>query len=262
MNGTGQDDGREHLAPVIPIFGGSVDVGRPTAGAERGRPARAPAAPQLDETSPAARAAAALDHAERTVALRALNAAHARDARDDAREGMDDESVKLRERAEVALVRKLRSKALSVAESRAVLREHDLDRETIDEIIDEFSDRGYIDDPTLAELLVTSGAERKGQGRVALARVLSQRGIPRDIAEEALSELPDDDAERALEFARSKAPGMTRLESDTALRRLLGQLARRGYGGSVAMNAARTALREAGRGASGARSGVRFVDSE
>ena len=40
--------------------------------------------------------------------------------------------------------------------------------------------------------------------------------------------------------------------------RLLGQLARRGYGGSVAMNAARTALREAGSG----RSGVRFVDSD
>lgn len=53
---------------------------------------------------------------------------------------------------------------------------------------------------------------------------------------------------------------MTRLDPETALRRLLGQLARRGYGGSVASQAARTALREAAGG--GATRGVRFVESE
>lgn len=127
-------------------------------------------------------------------------------------------------------------------------------------MIDEFLHRGYLDDRTLADALVTAGVERKGQGRVALSRALSQRGIPREIADEALSSLPDDDAERALEFARTKARSMARLDPDTALRRLLGQLARRGYGGSVASAAARTALREAAR--SGPTSGVRFVESD
>ena len=64
------------------------------------------------------------------------------------------------------------------------------------------------------------------------------------MADAALAELPDDDAERALEFARSKAGSLRSLERDVALRRLAGQLARRGYGGSVALNAARTALDE------------------
>ncbi|UNK69515.1 regulatory protein RecX [Microbacterium sp. H1-D42] len=241
--------GDEHLAPVIPLFGSSS---RADAREEGPGPQH-----------PAARAAAALEHAERTAALHALARAHAPASDDPVDEGQAEPAPEqVRERAEEALVRKLRAKALSVSEARAVLRENDLDRDAIEDVIDDFSSRGYIDDRTLASLLVTSGVERKGQGRVALARSLSQRGLSREIIDDALAELPDDDAERALEYARSKAPGMSRLEPDTALRRLLGQLARRGYGGSVAMNAARTALREAGGTRSGARSGVRFVDSD
>ena len=109
-------------------------------------------------------------------------------------------------------------------------------------------------------MLVSAGVDRKGQGRVAISRSLSQRGIPREVITAALDELPDDDAERALEFARTKARSLSRLDHDTALRRLLGQLARRGYGGSVATNAAKTALNEASFGAKS--SGVRFVESD
>ncbi|MGW9626895.1 regulatory protein RecX [Microbacterium sp. NPDC055521] len=181
---------------------------------------------------------------------------------------LESDADEIRQRAEEALVRKLRAKQLSVSEARSVLRENGLDRDAIDDVIDEFLRRSYLDDHTLASLLVTSGSERKGQGRIALARSLGQRGIPRDIVDDALAELPDDDAERALEFARSKASGMSRLDYDTALRRLHGQLARRGYGGSVAMNAARTALGEVGvrrattRPSGAHSSGVRFVDSD
>lgn len=176
--------------------------------------------------------------------------------------GPEDEidPERAREAAQEILVRKLRSKALSVSEARQVLRGQEIDSSQIEEIIDEFSARGYLDDATLAWHLVTSGVERKGQGRVALMRALAQRGIPRDVIDDALRELPDDDAERALEFARSKARSFSGLDQDVALRRLVGQLSRRGYNGSVAMTAARTALTEASFGAP--RSGVRFVDSD
>lgn len=162
--------------------------------------------------------------------------------------------------AEESLVRKLRSRSLSVSEARQVLRGNELNSETIDEVIGDFERRGYLDDAALAETLVTSGVERKGQGRVALARALAQRGIPREIIDSALDDLPDDDDERALEFARSKARSLARLDHDTALRRLMGQLSRRGYSGSVSMKAAKTALQEATFGR--ATSGVRFVDSD
>ena len=74
--------------------------------------------------------------------------------------------------------------------------------------------------------------------------------------------LEDDDEERALEFARTKAQSLLRVDDETALRRLTGQLARRGYGGGVAMNAARTAMREARRGSGGRSHGVRFEESD
>ena len=167
--------------------------------------------------------------------------------------------------AEGFLVRRLRSKSLSVSEARDLLRgfEHEGQRvqaSQIDDVLDDFGRRGYLDDATLAWHLVTSGVERKGQGRIALARSLAQRGIPREVIDEALAELPDDDAERALDFARSKARAMSGLDPETALRRLVGQLARRGYNGAIAMTAAKAALREAGSGRPS--SGVRFVDSD
>jgi len=178
----------------------------------------------------------------------------------DADADADAEAAKAIESAEAALVRKLRARSLSVSEARTVLRSHAVPGAQVDMIIDEFSRRGYLDDRTLAGHLVSSGTERKGLGRVALSRALAQRGIPRDVIDAALEELPNDDAERALDFARTKARALTRLDHETALRRLVGQLARRGYGGSVAMTAARTALDEAG--TSGSSGGVRFVDSE
>ncbi|WP_235556668.1 regulatory protein RecX [Microbacterium sp. GCS4] len=210
-----------------------------------------------ERTGPSDRHPARGNH--RSAGLRALN---------DSIDRIDDSATTapdVRAAAEELLVRKLRSRSLSASEARLILRGVDqdgarLDAGTVDDIIDEFTRRGYLDDAQLAGQLVAAGIERKGQGRVALSRALAQRGIPREVIDAALDELPDDDAERALEYARSKARSLSRLDADTALRRLVGQLARRGYNGGIAMSAAKTALAEAtfGRPASG----VRFVDSD
>lgn len=231
MPHTHDDGGEDRLAPVIPLFGGRV------ARASDLQPGEVDGPPVTSE-----RMAAQGPRPDRTV------------------ERDEPDADDVAQRAEEALVRKLRARSLSVSEARQVLRGHDLDQSRIDDVIDRFCERGYLDDSLLAEHLVISGVERKGQGRVALSRALVQRGIPRDVIDTALGDLPDDDAERALEFARTKARSLSRLDFDTALRRLMGQLARRGYGGSVAANAARTALGEASLGAP--RTGVRFVDSE
>ena len=67
-----------------------------------------------------------------------------------------------------------------------------------------------------------------------------------EVVDAVLAELPDDEFERALDFARQKARSMRDLDREVALRRLSGQLARRGYGGG-ALAAARQALDEASR---------------
>lgn len=180
------------------------------------------------------------------------------DDADDDREGAEgaagDGDDDAREAAERALLRRLRTRSLSLREARSVLAEHGLRAEGADDVIETFLGRGYLDDAALAEQLVHSAVDRKGHGRQVISQTLAKRGIPRDVADAAIAALPDDDSERALEFARSKARSMSSLDHDAALRRLMGQLARRGYGGSIATNAARTALTEAGVG----RSSVRF----
>lgn len=271
--GASSEDDR--LAPVIPLFGGSgasADGERPrpsspassesSTGAEwrstwaaeaaaerRGPSSRHPAAAALAPEAAQGSAPVATGPARR--GLRAVGRRH----------GGDDASASEDPIADASelLVRKLRSKQLSSAEARDVLRENGLASDERDLVIEQFEQRGYLDDASLAELLVTSGSERKGQGRVVIARTLSQRGIPRQIADEALSVLDDDDAERALDYARSKVAGLRRYDEDTAIRRLVGQLSRRGYGGGVALTAARTAWRETQRGSGVGR--VRFEES-
>ena len=251
---TGGEAGEDSvsLAPVTPLFDRGPSERHPAHGHALRSTSRAAAG--ADEPAGARRPVLrAVERVDAPFAGYAPSEESDAETTDSTGSAPDPEAV--RESAERTLLRKLRAKALSVSEARLILRGEGLATEQGEEIIDDCLRRGYLDDRVLAELLVRTGVERRGQGRVALARSLSQRGLDRAVIDEALAELPDDDAERALEFARSKARSLARLDPDTALRRLLGQLARRGFGGGPAMNAAKQALREASGGSSG---GVRF----
>lgn len=239
---------------MIPLFGQQSDSHDP---ADRGgRRGAADSRPDVVPDGSVPAAAAPAWHptwtAETAGAGRDANTDATAEAEADA-DGEADTRTR-RDLAEKALLKRLRTRSLSISEARGMLREHDLDDASIDTVIDSLTGYGYLDDAALAEQLVHVGVDRKGQGRQLIAQSLSRRGVPRDIAEAALRALPDDDLERALEYARSKARSLRSLDRDTALRRLTGQLARRGYSGSLALNAARTALEES----SGGGSGVRF----
>ncbi|MEV4774546.1 regulatory protein RecX [Microbacterium sp. LWH12-1.2] len=240
----------DRLAPVIPLFGAKKASEASSGGRDEGTPSDRHPARGTAERHTAPRLRALHPHADSEEGTSDAEGA----------ESQTPDPEETRKVAEEALVRKLRTRSLSVSESRIVLKGYSLESSQIDDVIDDFCRRGYLDDAILAGHLVISGVERKGLGRVALSRALAQRGIPRDVIAAALDEVPDDDDERALDFARTKARSLSRLDHDTALRRLVGQLSRRGYNGSVAMKAARTALTEASFGQPS--SGVRFVDSD
>ncbi|MFT4219202.1 MAG: regulatory protein RecX [Microbacterium sp.] len=222
--------GNGGLAPVIPLFGQSAPGLAPA-------PGLVPA-PELVEGPPAWH-----------------SAWDDEDSFDGDEVGHDECGAIEREIAERNLLKRLRTRQLSVAEARRLVAERDLAPDDVESLLGAFCRRGYLDDARLAEQLVHTAIDRRAQGRTAIARTLTMRGIPRDIADAALIGLPDDDAERALEFARGKARSMAGLDRATAERRLAGQLARRGFG-AVALSVARQALDEPSRGA-GARS-VRF----
>ncbi|HKT57142.1 MAG TPA: regulatory protein RecX [Microbacterium sp.] len=233
----GEDSERDDIAPVIPLF------------AERmPRPSAAASAQAIAPNHPAF---ADVDQTGRPPQRRSTVRFVELDQEPVPAESMPTEAVSAEpdpqghlEFAEKALLRKLRTRSLSIREARGVLVGFDLAGDDIDDMVGRFEASGYLDDAALAEQLVHAGSTRKGQGRQAIAQTMSGRGIPRDIADAALADLPDDDLERALDYARSKAAAMARLDPQAALRRLVGQLTRRGYPSHIAMTAARQALDE------------------
>ncbi|GGF35779.1 hypothetical protein GCM10010922_08660 [Microbacterium sorbitolivorans] len=245
---TSHGDGGERLAPVVPLFGGPAPVA--PARPEESKPDAA--ADEWHTTwqgSPTRRVTAAVagegdggcDEAESDIETLPGDAASGDSEADESAAEADE----IARRAEQRLVRALGSRGLSEREARDRLRRDGVESEIAEDIIDRLLRVGAIDDDILAEQLVYQATNRKGQGRKAVAQSLVKRGLSRDAIDRAIESLPDDDEERALEFARSKSGPLSRLDHDTALRRLVGQLSRRGFGGSMAMRVANQALDEA-----------------
>lgn len=229
-------NGGERLAPVVPLFGGTVPD-RPVSGADE--------APEIgsdgaDDWHTTWRGGVAAPPAVGGEASPTDDVDE--DESDDA--GDSDEAQVIADRATRRLERALAARGMSERETRDRLRRDNVEPHAVEDIIDRLLRVGAIDDDRLAEQLLHTALTRKNQGRRAIAQALAKRGIARESIDAALEDLPDDDYERALEFARGKAPQLARFDHETALRRLVGQLSRRGFGGSLVMSVARQALDE------------------
>lgn len=155
-------------------------------------------------------------------------------------------------------VRILARRARSSGELREELLRLEHDPNEVELVIDEFETSHYLDDAGLARLLTEKLRDTKRASRSQIRLKLRARKLPDAVIEAALGEL-DTDEEFAIlrETAQDRARKLAGLERQTAERRLLGFLARRGWSGEPAMRAAREALDSAARG-NGAGSGVRF----
>ncbi|MBC9954243.1 RecX family transcriptional regulator [Leucobacter sp. cx-42] len=119
----------------------------------------------------------------------------------------------------------------------------------------------YVDDEGLARAVCTKLRDGKGASRSQIRQKLRDRKLPDSAIELVLDELDEEDEDALLrETAFERARKMGSLDRATAERRLLGFLARRGWGGEAARRAVRDAL-DGGvqrRGGSGRSGGVRF----
>lgn len=117
----------------------------------------------------------------------------------------------------------------------------------------------YLDDADLATAVATKLREAKGESKARIRQKLRERHLPDAAIESALSELDDDEELELLrQTASDRARRMAGLDRQTAERRLLGFLARRGWSGERATRAAKDALDGVARGAGGGRGSVRF----
>ncbi len=118
-------------------------------------------------------------------------------------------------------------------------------------LLDRFEEVGLVDDEAFARSWVESRQAGKGLARRALAQELRRKGVDDEVAREVLEDVdPDDEESAARELVRRKMRTAARLDRDTAIRRLSGMLARKGYPASVAFRVVREELEAAGHDAS------------
>ncbi len=151
-------------------------------------------------------------------------------------------------------VRLLARRACSSGELRRELLQLGHGAHEVDEVIDEFVDRLYLDDLGLARVLAEGLRDRKRASRSQIRAKLRDRLLDSAAIEQAVGELDEEEEHELLRAAAAdRARKMGGLDRQTAERRLLGYLARRGWSGERASRAAREAL-----DGSGSRTGVRF----
>jgi SOS response regulatory protein OraA/RecX len=114
-------------------------------------------------------------------------------------------------------------------------------------VLDRFAEVGLIDDAAFAAAWVSSRQSGRGLARRALASELRAKGVDGEVAAAAVEQVdPQDEWDSARRLVERKLPSMSRLDRVTAERRLMGMLARKGYGGGLAGYVVREALDAAG----------------
>ncbi len=141
----------------------------------------------------------------------------------------------------------LAARPRSAEELRQALKRKGFDDETIETLLGKLDQAGLINDAEFAELWVRSRHANMGLARNALVAELKRKGIDGDIARQAAGEV-DREAEeqRARELVRKRLRTLGNVDEQTAIRRLLGLLARKGYPQGLAYTVIKDELREFG----------------
>ena len=119
--------------------------------------------------------------------------------------------------------------------------------ELTERLLDRFAEVGLVDDQAFARAWVQSRQPGKGLARRALSQELRRKGVDEEVARVALDEVdPDAEVEAARGLVRRRLRTMARLDRDTAVRRLTGMLARKGYPAGVCFRVVREELEALG----------------
>jgi regulatory protein len=148
------------------------------------------------------------------------------------------------------LIDQLTGQARSRSELAGKLAKKAVPTDIADRLLDRFEEVGLVDDGAFARAWVQSRQPGKGLARRALAQELRRKGVDDDVARAALDEVdPEDEVEAARGLVRRKLRSMARIDRDTAVRRLTGMLARKGYPAGVCFRVVREELEASGQDA-------------
>jgi regulatory protein len=114
-------------------------------------------------------------------------------------------------------------------------------------ILDRFTEVGLIDDQAFARAWVESRHHSRGLSRRALSTELRRRGVADDDVRDAVETLdPDQEAATARQIVDRKLRATRGQPFEARMRRLVGALARKGYGAALSYRIVREALEAEG----------------
>ncbi len=143
----------------------------------------------------------------------------------------DNDSI---QRAHAAALRFLSHRPRSVAEVRTRLLGR-FSHGVVEQALEDLMRQGLIDDSRFAQLWTENRDTHRPRSAAAIKRELSQKGVPRDVAEAAVAGV--DDHESAYRAGARRARQLDGSDHATFQRRLWGYLQRRGYSSSVTRRA-------------------------
>ncbi|MFZ0529632.1 MAG: regulatory protein RecX, partial [Propionicimonas sp.] len=144
---------------------------------------------------------------------------------------------------EIAL-RQLTVRARTRVELARALGRKNVPADVAEQVLDRLTEVGLIDDAVFARDWLSAG-DRRHKSRRALVGELAEKGVQREIIDDALAELDGDrDYLVARGYAEKKAAALVRVAPDVRYRRLAGALARRGFAAAVVAEVTREVLAE------------------
>jgi regulatory protein len=127
----------------------------------------------------------------------------------------------------------LEARARGVTELRRLLIKKGEPADAVDAAIERLRASGVLDDANFARQLTRSKALGGGHSRRRIQQELAKRGVARDVSDEAIAEVFDeegvDEAAAIERVARKKLRTLGTVDAPTRKRRLYAFLARRGY---------------------------------
>jgi regulatory protein len=140
-------------------------------------------------------------------------------------------------------LRLLTARPRSRAELADALRRRGIPEEIGEPVLARLSEVGLVDDAAFAESVVHSGHRHRGLGKAALGTELRRRGVPSEIADQAVAEVrPEDEEQRARELVRHKLLTSTGRDAGVLAGKLGRMLARKGYPETLAWRVVREEL--------------------
>ena len=115
----------------------------------------------------------------------------------------------------------------TTAELRRTLKEKDVSEEDIKIVMERLQQSGLVDDTRFAEAWIENRSEMRPRSRRALAYELQQRGVDRQVIEESLESVNEE--ELAYQAALKQSRKLKGLEWQDFRQKMYGFLARRGF---------------------------------